>query len=71
MINLSPADWKHIQAPMAAASKQSMHAGTYLVTKFNKMAYFGVEFNSVKNILKANPETQYSCSRSMHAANGS
>ena len=29
MINLSPADWKHIQAQMAAASKQSMHAGTH------------------------------------------
>ena len=28
MINLPPADWKHIQAQMAAASKQSMHAGT-------------------------------------------
>ena len=30
MINLPPADWKHIQAQMAAASKQSMHAGTQL-----------------------------------------
>ena len=29
MINLPPADWKHIQAQMAAASKQSMHAGTH------------------------------------------
>ena len=28
MINLPPADWKHIQTQMAAASKQSMHAGT-------------------------------------------
>ena len=28
MINLPPADWKHIQAQIAAASKQSMHAGT-------------------------------------------
>ena len=27
MINLPPADWKHIQAQIAAASKQSMHAG--------------------------------------------
>ena len=26
MINLPPADWKHIQAQIAAASKQSMHA---------------------------------------------
>ena len=31
---------------------------SYLVAKFDKMAYFGIEFNSVKNILKANPETQ-------------
>ena len=31
MINLPPADWKHIQAQIAAASKQSMmHAGTHL-----------------------------------------
>ena len=30
MINLPPADWKRIQARMAAASKQSMHAGTHL-----------------------------------------
>ena len=29
------------------------------------MAYFGVPLNSVKNILKAIPEAQYSCSRSM------
>ena len=29
MINLPPADWKHIQAQMAAAFKQSMHAGTH------------------------------------------
>ena len=29
MINLPPADWKHIQAQIAAASKQSMHAGTH------------------------------------------
>ena len=29
MINLLPVDWKHIQAQMAAASKQSMHAGTH------------------------------------------
>jgi len=29
MINLPPADWKHIQAQMAVASKQSMHAGTH------------------------------------------
>ena len=28
MINLPPEDWKHIQAQIAAASKQSMHAGT-------------------------------------------
>ena len=28
MINLPPADWKHIQAQTAAASKQSMHAVT-------------------------------------------
>ena len=28
MINLPPADWKHIQAQIAAASKQSMHAVT-------------------------------------------
>ena len=28
-INLPPADWKQIQAQMAAASKQSMHAGTH------------------------------------------
>lgn len=31
MINLPPADWKPIQAQIAAASKQSMmHAGTHL-----------------------------------------
>ena len=30
MINLPPADWKHIQAQIAAASKQSMHAGTHI-----------------------------------------
>ena len=29
MINLPTADWKHIQAQIAAASKQSMHAGTH------------------------------------------
>ena len=29
MINLPPADWKHIQVQIAAASKQSMHAGTH------------------------------------------
>ena len=29
MINLPPADWKHIQAQIAAASKQSMHDGTH------------------------------------------
>ena len=29
MINLPPADWKQIQAQIAAASKQSMHAGTH------------------------------------------
>ena len=29
MISLPPADWKHIQAQIAAASKQSMHAGTH------------------------------------------
>ena len=29
MINFPPADWKHIQAQIAAASKQSMHAGTH------------------------------------------
>ena len=29
MINLPPADRKHIQAQIAAASKQSMHAGTH------------------------------------------
>ena len=29
MMNLPPADWKHIQAQIAAASKQSMHAGTH------------------------------------------
>ena len=29
MINLPPADWKHIQAQIAAASKQSIHAGTH------------------------------------------
>ena len=29
IINLPPADWKHIQAQIAAASKQSMHAGTH------------------------------------------
>ena len=29
MINLPPADWKHIQAQIAAASKQSTHAGTH------------------------------------------
>ena len=29
MINLPPADWKHIQTQIAAASKQSMHAGTH------------------------------------------
>ena len=29
MINLPPANWKHIQAQIAAASKQSMHAGTH------------------------------------------
>ena len=29
MINLPPADRKHIEAQMAAASKQSMHAGTH------------------------------------------
>ena len=29
MINLAPADWKHIQAQIVAASKQSMHAGTH------------------------------------------
>ena len=29
MINLPPADRKHIQAQMAVASKQSMHAGTH------------------------------------------
>ena len=40
---------------------------SFLVAKFNKMAYFGVEFNGVQNILKANPETQYSCSRSMQS----
>ena len=40
---------------------------SYLAAKFNKMAYFGVEFNSVKNILKASPETQYSCSWSMQS----
>ena len=40
---------------------------SYLVAKFNKMAYFGVEFNGVKNILKAIPEIQCSCSRSMQS----
>ena len=29
MMKLPPADWKHIQAQIAAASKQSMHAGTH------------------------------------------
>ena len=29
MINLPPADWKHIQAKIAAASKQSMQSGTH------------------------------------------
>ena len=29
MINLPPADWKHIQAQMVATSKQSMHAGAH------------------------------------------
>ena len=29
MINLPPADWKHIQVQIAAASTQSMHAGTH------------------------------------------
>ena len=29
MINLPPVDWKHIQVQIAAASKQSMHAGTH------------------------------------------
>ena len=29
MINLPPADWKRTQAQIAAASKQSMHAGTH------------------------------------------
>ena len=40
---------------------------SFLVAKFNKMAYFGVEFNGVKNILKAIPEIQCSCSRSMQS----
>ena len=35
--------------------------------KINKMGYFGVEFNSVKNILKATSEAQYSCSRDMQS----
>ena len=35
--------------------------------KINKMAYFGVELNSVKNILKAIPEAKYSCSRSLQS----
>ena len=29
MMNLPPADWKHIQAQIAATPKQSMHAGTH------------------------------------------
>ena len=29
VIKLPPVDWKHIQAQIAAASKQSMHAGTH------------------------------------------
>ena len=34
MINLPPADWKHIQVQIAAASKQSMHAGTHCSSAF-------------------------------------
>ena len=34
MINLPPADWKHTQAQIAAASKQSMHAGTHFTLKW-------------------------------------
>ena len=40
---------------------------SYLLAKLNNMGYFGFEFNSVKTILRANPETQYSCSRSMQS----
>ena len=36
MINLPPADWKHIQAQIAAASKQSMHAGTHNIINITK-----------------------------------
>ena len=38
MINLPPADWKHIQAQIAAASKQSMHAGIEYVCSIDGVA---------------------------------
>ena len=38
MINLPPADRKHIQAQIAAASKQSMHAGTHWWYKYELLA---------------------------------
>ena len=46
-------------------ARQLKKVVSYLVAKFNKMAYFGVETNSVKTVLRTKPETQYSCFRSM------
>ena len=51
MINLPPADWKHIQVQMAAASKQSMHAG--LLRDFLEILLWCLRVEKVrKNIIK-------------------
>ena len=48
-----------------AEKSRFLSRGKMQKRKINKIAYFGIKFKSVKNILKAIPEAQYSCCRSM------
>ena len=66
--NVDPsAYWHKIHGALTCPTAEKVVS--YLVAKCKKIKWviFGVEFNNVKNILKAIPEAQYSCSGSIQS----